>query len=391
MANPFEAEMQYPDYAGLQRKRKMADMLMQQGGSPLEGQMVSGHYVSPGIAGALAKALMIYKGSEGAQEADTQTKALADQLKGQREAWMVEMPKGTDNTSQAGPVMPQKPTAEDYMAWALKGQQIDPASAQMGMQSANMALNRESQAEARTQQEQFRRDQLAQQAAQAEQQRALQREIAQMKNQPGQNAYYQPVSTANGVYAFNARTGKMELVQSAGSPVIRESADPTLQGNIAGAKEKAELSAKSGSEAQKAVRKSDVMLQQLDQAESLLKKGPTSSGIGAGVDALGNLVGVSSKSADTAAQLAAISGWLVANVPRMEGPQSNFDVQNYQTMAGLVGDKTKPVSQRMKALEEVRKLQQKYREFNQDMAGGQTAQPSAPKRMRFDAQGNMIP
>lgn len=81
MANPFETEMQYPDYAAIQRKRKMAEMLMQQGGSPLEGQMVSGHYVSPGIAGALAKGLQIYYGQKGAEEADTQTKALAEQLK----------------------------------------------------------------------------------------------------------------------------------------------------------------------------------------------------------------------------------------------------------------------------------------------------------------------
>lgn len=160
MANPFENEMQYPDYAAIQRKRKMADMLLQQGGSPLEGQMVSGHYVSPGIAGALAKALMIYKGAEAGKEADTQTQALAEQLKVNKEAWLGEMPKATDNTSMAGPAIPSKPTAEDYMAWALKGQSIDPQAAQMGMQSANMALTREGQRDARLDARQARIDQL---------------------------------------------------------------------------------------------------------------------------------------------------------------------------------------------------------------------------------------
>lgn len=160
MANPFETEMQYPEYAGIQRNRRMAEMLMQQGGSPLQGQMVSGHYVSPGIGGALAKAMQIYFGQKGIEEADTQTKTLADQLRSQKEAWLGEMPRATDNTSQAGPAIPQTPTAQDYMAWALRGQQIDPRSAQMGMQSANMALTREAQADARRDAQQARIDQL---------------------------------------------------------------------------------------------------------------------------------------------------------------------------------------------------------------------------------------
>jgi hypothetical protein len=53
-------------------------------------------------------------------------------------------------------------------------------------------------------------------------------------------------------------------------------------------------------------------------------------------------------------------------VPRMEGPQSNFDVANYQTMAGLIGDRTKPLKTRQGALAEVIKLQEKYKALNQD-------------------------
>lgn len=373
------------------RRRRMAEMLMQSGADVPQGQMVSGHYVAPNPTQYLAQALRSYMGGKGIYNAEQQETALRQRQAQAARDWMNQMPRGTENTSMAGPSIPQQPSAEDYMNWGIRGMQVDPRAAQMGMQSANLALNREDKQQGRAQQEQLRRDQLAQQAQQAEQNRALQREIANIKAQGGEKPYFQPVQTAQGIYSFNARTGKMELVPGGGgSPVIGSQSDPALQGRIAGAKESAELAAKSGSEAQKAVRKSDVMLQQIEQAEDLLKKGPTSSGIGAAVDAAGNLVGVSSKSADTAAQLAAISGWLVANVPRMEGPQSNFDVQNYQMMAGMVGDKTKPISQRMKALEEVKKLQAKYRDFNQEVIGGQPAEQKQTKRIRFDAEGNIV-
>jgi hypothetical protein len=76
------------------------------------------------------------------------------------------------------------------------------------------------------------------------------------------------------------------------------------------------------------------------------------------------MVGVSTPGAQDAARLESLSGWLVANVPRMEGPQSNFDVQNYMTMAGKVGDRTTPIPERTAALQEVRRLQQKYASIN---------------------------
>lgn len=393
MANPFESEMQYPDYAAIQRKRKMADYLLKQGGSPLEGQMVSGHYVSPGIAGALAKALMIYKGGQIGTEADTQTKAIAEQLKSNKEAWLGDMPKATDNTSMAGPAIPNKPTAEDYMAWALKGQSIDPQAAQMGMTSANMALTREGQAEARAQAQQSREAQLAQQRQLAEEQNQLRRDLA--RQQQGQNSYFQALPSEQGYMKFNARTGQMEPLAVGGKAVLPAAQSPALQGQIVTAKESAEADVKTGTEAKKAVSKSDVMLGQINQAENLLKKGPTGSGVGSLLDSAGRLVGVTNEGAKLASQLKSVSGWLVANVPRMEGPQSNFDVQNYQTMAGMVGDDTRPVAERLAALDEIKKLQTKYKEFNQEKIGkGATGnfgeQKAAPKRIRFDAQGNMI-
>lgn len=74
---------------------------------------------------------------------------------------------------------------------------------------------------------------------------------------------------------------------------------------------------------------------------------PTSSGVGAAVDTLGSLVGYAPPGANAAAELDTIGGWLTANVPRMEGPQSNFDVDNYKIMAGIVGNRKLPLSVRI--------------------------------------------
>ncbi len=63
----------------------------------------------------------------------------------------------------------------------------------------------------------------------------------------------------------------------------------------------------------------------------------------------------------------------------MEGPQSNFDVENYKVMAGRVGDRTLPVAQRMAALTEVENMQKKYAQYN----GGSAAQPSSGPKVNF--------
>lgn len=102
----------------------------------------------------------------------------------------------------------------------------------------------------------------------------------------------------------------------------------------------------------------------LDRAIQLLEQQPTGSDVGAVVDKGMNAMGVSTRGGAIASQLETLSGWLVSNVPRMEGPQSNFDVENYKTMAGMVGDRTKPIETRIAAAREAKRLQEKYAEIN---------------------------
>lgn len=102
----------------------------------------------------------------------------------------------------------------------------------------------------------------------------------------------------------------------------------------------------------------------ITRAIDILNQGPTASGFGSMADKTANFIGKSTKGADLASQLETLSGSLVQNVPRMEGPQSDKDVANYQLAAGRVGDRTIPISQRLAAAQEVVALQQKYAELN---------------------------
>lgn len=119
----------------------------------------------------------------------------------------------------------------------------------------------------------------------------------------------------------------------------------------------------------------------LDQAEEILKKeGPTGSSFGAAIDAVTGAVGVSLDSAESADKLSAIGGALISKMPRMEGPQSNYDVQNYREMAGQVGNRQLPVERRLAALQAVRQLWGKYERLNQGQpsTGGWSITPVNP-------------
>jgi hypothetical protein len=183
-------------------------------------------------------------------------------------------------------------------------------------------------------------------------------------NVGGMTPYFQPIQTGQGVMSFNSRTGQVEPVRVNGAPVIGSQSDPKLQGDITGSKERAKTTVEVSEESRKATKKIDQFSAALSEAETLLNKNPTGSYAGAAVDLAGRAFGVSTESAQRAARLEALSGWLVSNVPRMEGPQSNIDVQNYQTMAAQVGDRKIPVKERLAALETIKKLQGKYRSLN---------------------------
>ena len=123
-------------------------------------------------------------------------------------------------------------------------------------------------------------------------------------------------------------------------------------GPIATAKQEGPLAAKKGRQATDAV-------SILGQAEQLL---PSASGGLGGTMLSGakGLAGYSDETTQANEQLKLYSGWLVSNVPRMEGPQSDFDVKNYQRMAADLGNTMKPIGDRLAALQGLKALQSKY-------------------------------
>jgi hypothetical protein len=153
----------------------------------------------------------------------------------------------------------------------------------------------------------------------------------------------------------------------------------------AGAKTKAEADARAASEADagrtKKATNANEMLRSISRAKNLLDLDPTGSLGGALMDKAVGTVGLTTPGGNVANSLETLSGWLVSNVPRMEGPQSNFDVENYRVMAGRIGDRTVPIAARKAALAEVERIQQKYAGLNE---GSEPEQPRAapPKPMK---------
>ena len=130
-----------------------------------------------------------------------------------------------------------------------------------------------------------------------------------------------------------------------------------------GAQAKAEAEAKAGVEAKTDIQKAGVkatkLIDVLNEAETLLPKA-TGSLVGAGIAKGKSALGISDESTQANERLRLLAGWAVSNVPRMEGPQSNYDVQNYREMAAMLGDSTKPHKDRLAALNQLRDLQNKY-------------------------------
>jgi len=116
---------------------------------------------------------------------------------------------------------------------------------------------------------------------------------------------------------------------------------------------------------------------------------PTGSGIGAGLDWVASLAGSAPKGVAEADKLRVIGGILTSKVPRMEGPQSNVDVQLYRETAGQVGDATLPRSRRLAALDTVERLLAKYEKFNRDEP--QIGVPGAVPLQPFQGQNRRAP
>jgi hypothetical protein len=117
---------------------------------------------------------------------------------------------------------------------------------------------------------------------------------------------------------------------------------------------------------------SDKTYEFIQPISELIKKS-TGSGIGASVDVLASQIGKGTDGAAAIAQLEVLSYPILANVPRFEGPQSDYDVKIYQRAAGDFANPEKPVKTRLAALQGMITLLKKYdKEGKNDWTFSQT-------------------
>lgn len=199
---------------------------------------------------------------------------------------------------------------------------------------------------------------------------------AQLAELEGNGGWFQPIATADGRLGQVNRQGRFQYVRDAeGNQVTQALYDPTTQANLKRATSEAQEIGKgagerANSQQQKAVDAGGA-IELLDEAARLL---PASTGSAAGrmVDDLAGAAGVATEGAKAIAALQTVAGQLVSRMPRMEGPQSDKDVQLYKQMAGDLANPSIPVETRQAALAQIRRLNEKYAPANRQNAGQAT-------------------
>lgn len=172
-----------------------------------------------------------------------------------------------------------------------------------------------------------------------------------------------PQKTAGGGQVVTQRPGE----DYASYQQRKKAAEEQTAANIQAGKELRVAEEKPPAEARGKVEAKDVNNQAFaDSSYGLIKnindeiKKSTGSGIGAGVDVVASKLGASTKGAQSIAKLEVLSYPLLANIPRFEGPQSDYDVQIYRQAAGDFANAKKPVDTRLAALDAMITILKKY-------------------------------
>lgn len=165
---------------------------------------------------------------------------------------------------------------------------------------------------------------------------------------------------------------------------LREGRSVDLAGQTAEASTAARLEAeRAGQKAEKLVKGQDVVLL-LDEATAALGSA-SSGGLAGGLTALGEFIGLGTESGASDAQLKSLEGQIIAAQPRVLGINpTDADVRLYKQMAGDIANPMLSTDTRMKAIEGIRRLTQRYAE-----RAGVKPEGKSARRIRIDAQGNI--
>lgn len=393
----FGSPLLGPDIAAKQyqlaQRQAYAQALMQQGMDPLQGQNVSGHYVAPSWTQGLAKALSGYMGM----------KAMADMPKQQQELQQMQtekmasdfglgqpapaagaqsVPVGQGSGQSTMPLLPGRSAQESFVI--AQGMGL-PAYLKMVGEQGNTTTD-------------IQKNLMAQGIRPG----TPQWNAALGANVEKQN-YIAPVNAAPGNWILDPRTGAQMFsapkdgIQTQVGPNGQAIAMPVqgyadivanqegakaraaAQGNAAfdlvtqqglngqgktfNTRENLALQAQGGNlpvaEQDARAKKAADVINLASEAKNILKD--ASSGLVGGLKTTAaEALGMSTDSSKADARLKVISGQLVMNMPRMEGPQSDADRLLYQQMAGDIANPKVPRETRAAALETIIGLQQKY-------------------------------
>jgi hypothetical protein len=96
-----------------------------------------------------------------------------------------------------------------------------------------------------------------------------------------------------------------------------------------------------------------------EEIEDIIRKS-TGSGIGAKADNLAEEFGMTTSGAINISKLGPVQEWATSLVPRMEGPQSNFDVDRYKAMAGDIANPKITVEKRLQAFKTLKGMLKEF-------------------------------
>lgn len=125
------------------------------------------------------------------------------------------------------------------------------------------------------------------------------------------------------------------------------------------------------------------VLGMLDEADKIIDDA-TGSSFGSITDTIVGSMGVSTKGAQAISKLKVLQAGLMLNMPRMEGPQSDRDVQLYREAAASLGEPSVPNETKKAALQQIRVLQKKYEERANGLgsSGGDKPKETAAERAK---------
>jgi len=143
-------------------------------------------------------------------------------------------------------------------------------------------------------------------------------------------------------------------------PITPKASDmPDFQAEQERQKAIGEAAGKAAGSSQKKIIQAPEIERQLKMAEELLPKA-TSGGAATKYRDIKGFFGSSTEGGMADSQLNVIGAALTSAVPRMEGPQSNYDVALYEKAAGDLANSSLPREVRLSAIKTIRDLNDKY-------------------------------